>query len=117
MWQGGLAKAAVLASRLKAAPCLSSSSLFPPLHARLSPRLSLATSLSCHASDRAPVCNNREPELLRPRRSLHTSAAARAGLAAGAVARLPPALQPFLRLARLDRPIGTWLLFWPCGWR
>merc|ERR1711962_1431116 len=19
-------------------------------------------------------------------------------------------------LARLDRPIGTWLLFWPCGW-
>ena len=22
--------------------------------------------------------------------------------------------QPYLRLARLDRPIGTWLLFWPC---
>ncbi|HEY4943006.1 MAG TPA: 4-hydroxybenzoate octaprenyltransferase [Rhizomicrobium sp.] len=26
----------------------------------------------------------------------------------------PPALRPFLRLMRLDRPIGTWLLFWPC---
>ncbi len=25
-----------------------------------------------------------------------------------------PALQPYLRLMRLDRPIGTWLLFWPC---
>jgi 4-hydroxybenzoate polyprenyltransferase len=25
-----------------------------------------------------------------------------------------PKLQPWLRLARLDRPIGTWLLFWPC---
>lgn len=25
-----------------------------------------------------------------------------------------PGLQPWLRLARLDRPIGTWLLFWPC---
>jgi 4-hydroxybenzoate polyprenyltransferase len=25
-----------------------------------------------------------------------------------------PRLQPWLRLARLDRPIGTWLLFWPC---
>jgi 4-hydroxybenzoate polyprenyltransferase len=25
-----------------------------------------------------------------------------------------PVLQPYLRLARLDRPIGTWLLFWPC---
>src|SRR5581483_9929819 len=26
----------------------------------------------------------------------------------------PAGIQPFLRLARLDRPIGTWLLFWPC---
>ena len=26
----------------------------------------------------------------------------------------PVAWQPYLRLARLDRPIGTWLLFWPC---
>src|SRR5437868_5808090 len=27
----------------------------------------------------------------------------------------PHWLQPWARLARLDRPIGTWLLFWPCG--
>jgi 4-hydroxybenzoate polyprenyltransferase len=26
----------------------------------------------------------------------------------------PAAWQPYLRLARLDRPIGTWLLLWPC---
>jgi 4-hydroxybenzoate polyprenyltransferase len=26
----------------------------------------------------------------------------------------PSWLQPWARLARLDRPIGTWLLFWPC---
>ena len=25
-------------------------------------------------------------------------------------------LRPFLRLARLDRPIGWWLLMWPCWW-
>ncbi len=30
------------------------------------------------------------------------------------VHRLPPRVQPYLRLMRLDRPIGTWLLFWPC---
>ncbi len=30
------------------------------------------------------------------------------------VDRAPEALKPFLRLMRLDRPIGTWLLFWPC---
>ena len=23
-------------------------------------------------------------------------------------------MQPWLQLMRLDRPIGTWLLFWPC---
>jgi len=27
--------------------------------------------------------------------------------------RLPPRLQLYLRLARLDRPIGAWLLYWP----
>src|SRR4051794_40048864 len=30
------------------------------------------------------------------------------------VATAPSMLQPYLRLARLDRPIGTWLLYWPC---
>jgi 4-hydroxybenzoate polyprenyltransferase len=28
----------------------------------------------------------------------------------------PSAAQPYLRLARFDRPIGTWLLLWPCLW-
>ena len=28
----------------------------------------------------------------------------------------PPALRPYLRLARADRPIGGWLLMWPCLW-
>ena len=30
------------------------------------------------------------------------------------VAHAPRSLRPWLQLARLDRPIGTWLLFWPC---
>jgi 4-hydroxybenzoate polyprenyltransferase len=30
------------------------------------------------------------------------------------VDRAAPALQPWLRLMRLDRPIGAWLLYWPC---
>ena len=36
--------------------------------------------------------------------------------AAKLVDRSPTQLQPFLRLSRLDKPIGSWLLFWPCGW-
>ena len=30
------------------------------------------------------------------------------------VGHMPPRLRPWLQLMRLDRPIGTWLLFWPC---
>jgi 4-hydroxybenzoate polyprenyltransferase len=35
-------------------------------------------------------------------------------VAAALVDRAPPKVQPYLRLMRLDRPIGTWLLYWPC---
>jgi len=28
----------------------------------------------------------------------------------------PLVLRPYLKLARLDRPIGWWLLMWPCWW-
>jgi 4-hydroxybenzoate polyprenyltransferase len=28
----------------------------------------------------------------------------------------PEAARPYLRLARMDRPVGTWLLLFPCWW-
>lgn len=34
----------------------------------------------------------------------------------GLVAALPQPLRDYAQLARFDRPIGWWLLFWPCGW-
>ena len=34
----------------------------------------------------------------------------------GLVALLPPRLRDYAQLARFDRPIGWWLLFWPCAW-
>jgi 4-hydroxybenzoate polyprenyltransferase len=34
----------------------------------------------------------------------------------GLVALLPVGLRPFALLARFDRPIGWWLLYWPCAW-
>ncbi|MGZ2986100.1 hypothetical protein AAER20_07110, partial [Pseudomonas aeruginosa] len=34
----------------------------------------------------------------------------------GLVARLPQPWRNFALLARFDRPIGWWLLFWPCAW-
>jgi 4-hydroxybenzoate polyprenyltransferase len=35
-------------------------------------------------------------------------------LPTGWVEHAPAWIKPWARLARLDRPIGTWLLFWPC---
>lgn len=34
----------------------------------------------------------------------------------GLVSRLPAAWRPYALLARFDRPIGWWLLFWPGAW-
>ena len=34
----------------------------------------------------------------------------------GSTAPCPRALWPFAQLARWDRPIGWWLLMWPCWW-
>ncbi|HSG34330.1 MAG TPA: 4-hydroxybenzoate octaprenyltransferase [Sphingomonadaceae bacterium] len=34
----------------------------------------------------------------------------------GLVASLPQPLRDYAMLARFDRPIGWWLLFWPCAW-
>lgn len=34
----------------------------------------------------------------------------------GLIGALPPRLRPYASLMRLDRPIGAWLLYWPCAW-
>ncbi|HEX3423299.1 MAG TPA: 4-hydroxybenzoate octaprenyltransferase [Sphingomicrobium sp.] len=34
----------------------------------------------------------------------------------GLIGALPPRLRPYASLMRLDRPIGSWLLYWPCAW-
>ena len=34
----------------------------------------------------------------------------------GLMAQLPQPLRDYALLARFDRPIGWWLLFWPCAW-
>lgn len=34
----------------------------------------------------------------------------------GFIGVLPARLRPYASLMRLDRPIGSWLLYWPCAW-
>ncbi|EZA59081.1 hypothetical protein DMN91_008042 [Ooceraea biroi] len=38
------------------------------------------------------------------------------GFAAKLVNNASPKVQPYMKLMRMDKPIGSWLLFWPCGW-
>ena len=45
---------------------------------------------------------------------MKSQAAPADALPASWVAHMPPRLRPWLQLMRLDRPVGTWLLFWPC---
>lgn len=37
-------------------------------------------------------------------------------IAAALVNNASPKVQPYMKLMRIDKPIGSWLLFWPCGW-
>jgi 4-hydroxybenzoate polyprenyltransferase len=34
----------------------------------------------------------------------------------GLIGALPKRWRPYASLMRVDRPIGTWLLYWPCAW-
>jgi len=34
----------------------------------------------------------------------------------GMIGALPRITRPYASLMRVDRPIGTWLLYWPCAW-
>ena len=34
----------------------------------------------------------------------------------GLIGALPRPMRPFASLMRIDRPIGSWLLYWPCAW-
>ena len=34
----------------------------------------------------------------------------------GFIGALPPRVRPYASLMRVDRPIGSWLLYWPCAW-
>ncbi|SPO24635.1 related to COQ2 -para-hydroxybenzoate--polyprenyltransferase [Ustilago trichophora] len=47
--------------------------------------------------------------------SLNAATAAPAG-ASTLPMKKPFSIKPYLALTRIDKPIGTWLLYWPCAW-
>ncbi|KAM5181490.1 4-hydroxybenzoate polyprenyltransferase, mitochondrial [Mantella aurantiaca] len=51
-----------------------------------------------------------------PLKTASRAAARRPFSAAALVQSMPENVQPYLRLMRLDKPIGTWLLYLPCTW-
>lgn len=64
----------------------------------------------------AAVLNKTEVRLGIVKPLSATDATTNKKLAAIMVDSTPTSVQPYLRLMRIDRPVGSWLLFWPCGW-
>ncbi|CDR87103.1 related to COQ2-para-hydroxybenzoate--polyprenyltransferase [Sporisorium scitamineum] len=58
-------------------------------------------------------------EVASSNESLQTSASTAASIDSAptaTAAKKPFSIQPYLALSRIDKPIGTWLLYWPCAW-
>nr|XP_056711649.1 4-hydroxybenzoate polyprenyltransferase, mitochondrial [Euleptes europaea] len=91
---------------------------------RLLSRLTRPPRLRCGLLARASAARVPEAALcaLSNRREPRSPSFQRAGRALstlsteGLVRAAPGSLQPYLRLMRLDKPIGTWLLYLPCTW-
>ena len=76
-----------------------------------SPGSSTSGSSSSTRGDSSPLCSSRP---VGP--AAAAAAAAVSQPSSSWVQRLPAAWQPYALLMRLDKPIGTWLLAWPCFW-
>ena len=59
---------------------------------------------------------NKKSESQKEDESLHESTFSDPPVLSWVDAYLPDTAKPYARLARLDKPIGTWLLLWPCFW-
>ena len=102
-----LCPASIVSQRLGRVQCLQS----PPVISRyLCPVASLRTSIH-HPGDR-----NLLHDKIQASKALQIPQTRHLSLAASLVSKSPPGIQPYLKLSRIDKPIGSWLLFWPCGW-
>ncbi|XP_043473662.1 4-hydroxybenzoate polyprenyltransferase, mitochondrial [Leptopilina heterotoma] len=59
---------------------------------------------------------NRQSKLLSSNQTEFPSQKRNMGIAEKFVNNLSPKIQPYMKLMRIEKPIGSWLLFWPCGW-
>ena len=82
------------------------------------------TRQHCWSSLLLPLRQNFAVRTLSPARGVPLARVFRSSSRSGSyetsasslVNRFPDSVQPYMRLVRLDRPIGSWLLFWPCAW-
>ncbi|KAF8915893.1 4-hydroxybenzoate polyprenyl transferase [Mucidula mucida] len=62
---------------------------------------------------RQPLCR---PAFIRPPSTCRKASTIVTHTRRSWVERLPPKMRPYLYLTRIDKPIGTLLLFYPCAW-
>lgn len=102
-----------------ASPCRSSSSASSPA----APGRQWRAYSSSAAGDTPPSSSSAGPSQDEDRRSSQAGTSTRPGpgsaqaqVLPGMLRLLPPAAVPYAQLMRLEKPIGTWLLAWPCTW-
>jgi len=95
-----LSSASIISQRLAVVNCSSQH--------KYNPSANLRTSVTQNGDNRKLLDKLHSSKLLPPFRQL--------SLASSLVSSSPTSVQPYLRLSRIDKPIGSWLLFWPCGW-
>ncbi|ORX71305.1 4-hydroxybenzoate polyprenyl transferase [Linderina pennispora] len=75
------------------------------------PRLSVIPALSAQYSSSTQPAKNAEASL-----SSSEPAVPAVPSYGPFIDRFPKSTRPYLFLTRIDKPIGTWLLYWPCAW-
>ncbi|XP_015127056.1 4-hydroxybenzoate polyprenyltransferase, mitochondrial [Diachasma alloeum] len=69
-----------------------------------------------HTASVLPIDLHRKYSVNSPKNGLNYHQKRSLSLAARIVDLSPPKIQPYMKLMRIDKPIGSWLLFWPCSW-
>jgi len=95
---------------------LSSSCLVPYSNSRTTKPVLLPPRVPAPSWRTIVLNNHNKTNLLQTKNTLTPTNQRTLKIAESLVGSTPQGVQPYLQLMRMDKPIGTWLLFWPCGW-
>lgn len=97
-------------------PCLKSPNLQSYARLRTSSHVNITSNRKEFLDNERRKENARKTKKILQDTLLDSQQRRHVGIAATIVNKSSDRLQPYMKLMRIDKPIGSWLLFWPCGW-